>query len=744
MHPNEQGPIVIRQSAPEPVVVEDDEIDLRELFGILLDGKWLIAAIAAVCLVFGAGYAFLSTPIYRADALLQVEQQSANPLSALEDIPGLMGAKSPADTEIQILRSRAVVGQAVDRLHLTVSAEPKRFPLIGGFIARHYEGDGPAEPWFWFDSYGWGGERIRVPRFLVPDSLQGEEFTLIAGGRGEYRVLDPEGAEILSGKAGEEALSADGRYGVFVAELLARPGTEFTLIRYAWLEAVENLLEELGFGESGKSTGIIRASVKHTDPRRAETILQGIAGIYLRQNVERRSAQAEESLRFLEQQLPELRQQLETAEEQMNAYRQQRRAVDLGAEAESVLKQMVEIESQLAQIELSRAELSKRFKPDHPRMQALNEQRAELQGIRARLEKQIEGLPQTQQEVLRLSRQVEVNTQLYTALLNKSQELRVIKAGTVGNVRILDSAVAGIKPVAPRKALSLVLSMLLGTTLGVVAVFLRHSLRRSIGDPDEIERKLGLPVYAAVPFTAHQRQYERRERRKESGRLPLLAAEYPQDPAVESLRSFRTSLHFGMLGAKSNRIVITGPAPGIGKSFLSANSAYLLGEGGKKVLLIDADMRRSRLHEHIGHERAPGLSEVLVGQAEWQAVIHPLSERCDVLTSGTLPPNPSELLMSGALDRLLEQVSERYDYVLIDTPPVLAVTDAGLIAAKCDATFLVARAGKTELGELELAMKRLRQTRAVVSGVAINALSREMKRDYGKYRYYQYEYRSDT
>lgn len=740
MHSNDPGTVnsALQQARPEPMYVEDDEIDLREYLDLLLANKWLITGITALSVFLGGTYAFTATPVYQADALLQVEDQNANPLTAMEDL-GFMGGKSPADTEIQILRSRAVVGQAVERLHLTVSAEPKYFPFIGEPVARRYSGEGPAEPWLGLISYAWGGERIRISRFVVPDALKGEPFTLVTGENDTYDILDPEGDTVLSGKVGEEAWSAEERFGAFVSDLDAHPGTEFEVTSRSWLQVVNQLRDSLSFSESGKSTGIIRVSMAHTDSQQAEGIVQAIAEIYLRQNVERRSAQAEESLRFLEKQLPELRAELEAAEDDLSAYRRQHRAVDLGAEAQSVLQRLVTLEAQLNELELKRAELTKGFKPDHPRIQALNEQREELEQAGTRLEAEIEALPDTQQEILRFTRKVEVGTELYTALLNRAQELRIIEAGTVGNVRIIDPAVASPSPIKPNKALVLSLSFVLGGLMAVMLVSGRYALRRSIGDPELIERRLGVSVYAAVPFTRHQRCYRRSERRRGYHRLPLLAAEYPEDLATESLRSFRTSLHFAMLDAGGNRIVIAGPAPGIGKSFIASNTAYLLGESGKRVLLIDADMRRGHLHEHVGSDQSPGLSDVLGGRLAWQDVKQSLTERCDVLPSGTIPPNPSELLMGQTLEDLLREADRKYDYVLIDTPPVLAVVDATILAAMANAVFMVVRAGATEMGELELASRRLRQNRGAVSGVVVNAMSRRTQ-GYGRTRYYQYEY----
>jgi tyrosine-protein kinase Etk/Wzc len=749
--PGDQNPDAPRHSAP-PAEAAEDEIDLRDLLNVLLAGKWWIIGATLLAIMAGAGYALTATPKYRSDVLLQVEEQNAS-LSGMESLEGLMGKEPEAATQIQILKSRSVVGQAVDKLGLTIRAEPVHFPVVGAAIARRADAsEGPAAPWLGLDGYAWGGEEIAVKRLTVAPGLTGKALTLEAGEGGTYRVSGPEGDRLLEGQVGQVARSErtgpDGEPVVelFVSTLEARPGTPFRLVKQGRQGVIGSLQSGLSASEQGDGTGIIRVALEGEDPARIQEILDTLANIYLRQNVEHRSAQAEESLKFLEKQLPRMKADLEGAEQRLSEFRQEHETLDLTVQTEKLLEQLVQIDSRISQLETQRAEASKNFGPRHPKMQAIEAQMAELKKRKGKLENRVRNLPETQQKVFTLRRQVKVNTEVYTTMLNKAEELRVAKAGTVGNVRVVDYAAPPTGAVAPNKGLIGAMSGVLGVFLGVGLVFVRQFFAQGgIEDPNEAENGLGLPVYAVVPHSERMERMKRR-RRKAGDPLPLMAEEEPDGPTAEAFRSLRTSLQFGLLEADNNIVLVTSASPGAGKSFVLSNTATVLGQGGQRTLVVDADMRRGHLHEYLGFERSPGLSELLSGSADLAQVTQTWRDGVvDFIPTGTIPPNPSELLMTQRFWEVLEQVQGEYDVVLLDAPPVLAVTDATLMAAHVGATFLVARAGQNQLAELQETVKRLEQHRSRVTGLVFNDLGAHTGvGNYGQYRYhyYNYEYRS--
>ena len=442
-----------------------------------------------------------------------------------------------------------------------------------------------------------------------------------------------------------------------------------------------------------------------------------------------------------------MRQDLEAAEAALNAYQSSAGSVDISIETQGVLDQVVELETSISELMLKRAELERRFTREHPSYQALVEQLGQLEGRRDRLIERVGGLPETQQELLRLARDVQVSTEIYTAMLNTSQELDITRAGTVGNVRIIDDAVVDTRaPVKPKKALIVVLATLLGGMLGVAIALLRHALNRGIENPELIEQ-LGLPVYASVPFSKDQQILEKSFKGKSTQQgSHLLAATNPADLAIESLRSLRTSLHFAMMEAKNNVLMISGPSPSVGKSFVSANLAAIVAQTGKKVVLIDGDMRKGYVHKLINKDPEPGLSGLLVSTHTLADVIHKTEiENLHFISRGQIPPNPSELLMHANFETLLQQLSKMYDMVIIDTPPILAVTDAALVGRLAGTSLIVTRFGMNPAREIQQTLLRFRNNGIDIKGAIFNAVEKKASAyGYGNYGYYQYEYKSDT
>jgi tyrosine-protein kinase Etk/Wzc len=724
---------------------DEQEIDLLALFGALLDRKYFIVGVTILFAAVGVAIALLSTPIYQATALIQVED-SGSSLPGLDDMAGMFESTSEAVTEIELLKSRTVIGEAVDTLKLHTVAEPKLFPLIGGRFFRRFtpEVEGAlAEPLFGLQSYAWGGESINVFNFNVPKGFVGEAFELVVGQASQISLYNPDGELVLTGRVGEAITK--GYYQLTIRSLNARPNTHFILVRNTRLATILELQEEVSASEKGKKSGIISLGYQHAHPEYAERVLNTISSIYVRQNVERNSAEAKKSLDFLQVQLPTIKKQLERAEQSFNEYQKQQHSVDITLETQGVLEQIVQLDAKLQELELKRLETSRKYKREHPVYQGVIKQIESVEQEKTALGSKVTALPETQQELLRLTRDVEVSNQIYMQLLGKTQELDIVRAGTVGNVRVVDTAeVDTTKPVKPKQALIAVIATLLGGFLSVAIVLVQKALHQGVEDPSQIEA-IGLPVYASIPFSEDQNKHSLISKRSQSVREnSILAVKNPADLAVESLRSLRTSLHFAMMEAKNNILAISGPSPTVGKSFISVNLAAILAQSGQKVLIIDGDLRKGYLQKNFGLRWENGLSDYLSGQLDLENIIKSSSvENLDVITRGQIPPNPSELLMNDRFSQLTEKVSLLYDIVIIDSPPILAVTDPAIISQYAGATLLVTRFGQSHLREIELTRDRFAQNGIEVKGVVLNGVVKKASNAYGYYGYYNYEYKSE-
>ncbi|WP_345541882.1 polysaccharide biosynthesis tyrosine autokinase [Variovorax defluvii] len=736
-------PAPITANAPLPVRAQEG-IGLLELLDVVLDHRWLIAAVTLLGLLVGVAYALLAAPVYLASTMVQVEESKGGAGTLLGEAASLFDIRSPASAEMQILRSRLVIGQTVQNLNLDIEVRPRYLPVFGPWLARH--ASAPSKPGFlMFPGYVSGSESLRVDRFEVPEALEGESFRvrLTEGG---YELLSPDDDVLGAQQVGQPlAFSARGGQGLLlVSAAEGKPGAEFELTRHVRLEIIEQLQKNLVIAEEGKQSGVIRASLEGRDPRELTRVLNEIGTLYVRQNIERKVAEADKSLGFLSSFLPELRKQLEAAETRFSQFRNRNSSFDLDAEGKLILDQAVKLQAGVIELQQKRRELRALYTAEHHSVRAIDARIVDLQGELDGLNKRIRKLPDVEQELLALTRDVKVNGELYVKLLDNAQQLRLVKEGKVANVRIVDPAATPRKPAKPLRALSVLLATTLGLLTGLAWAFARNSLHPGLKEPGEVEQRTGLHVFATVPHSDAQTKLTR-DAGKSAARRPLLATAKPQDAAVESLRSFRTALQFTMLDSVSNIILISGPTPGIGKSFVSANVAAVLGAANKKVLLIDADLRKGRLNHAIGVNRKDGLSDVICGNLQLDKALHrEIAPNVDFLSTGVLPPNSAELLTKPSVQVLLQQASRHYDWVVVDTPPVLAASDTAILAPMAGAVFLVARAEQSTQGELSEAAKRLLGAGATVNGVIFNDLDTTRRRYGGaidgSYRYVDYRY----
>ncbi len=715
----------------ERIGSQDDEIDLRDLLGTLIAGRWIIVLCLIVGLAIGLFIALSTAPTYKADATIELEAKASGLALPKEMLDLTGGADSRVLAEVEIIRSRLVLGETVDQLGLDIVAAPRELPVIG-YLLRVLN---LPEPGFDFlKPYAWATEAIDVSEFEVPEAWIGKEFILTALGNERFRLTLPDGST-REGRVRERLSDSALGLALRVDLLVGDPEREFTLKRADRQQAVVDLRTALTVAETGRQSSVLRLELRGSNRDKVSATLDSILSTYVQQNVTRGSAEAARSLDFINSQLPQSQAAVAEAQDALNAYRQQQQSVDLTFETEALLGRVTEIEQKLAELALQEEEYKQRFTINHPTYQALLQNRAKLQEQLDELRNQSGDLPETQKEVFNLTRNLEVAQNVYLSLLSRQQELQVVQASVVGNVRVLDQAFAQPAPIAPRKSLILAMAGVLGLVLGVGLVLLRRLFHVGVEGAEDIE-KLGLAVFATVGETEHAVGADGRTL------LPILAIDQPTDLSVEALRSLRTSLHFGLLDAKTRSVLITSAAPEAGKSFTAVNLAVVSAQAGQRVCLIDADLRRGYLRKYFNIERnAPGLADYLAGDVPLsQALRNGPVAGLSVITTGKLPPNPSELIMRQSFSDLMVELDRDFDLILIDAPPTLAVTDPVIMGRSVGATIMIVRHRKTAVGEVEAVMRTFETAGVRIAGAVLNGVVADSMSYGNKYYYYNRRY----
>ena len=706
------------------------DFDIGPFLDLLRANRVMIIVLTVVITLLGTGYAIFARPTFESQLLLQVEDNPNTANNVLETIQQMFDQKSVTSDEIEILNSRLVLSRVVEKYHLDISVEPRYFPMLGRWIAtkkRREHDFSLSNPGFLgWGGFTWGAEHADLGTFDIPPALYGRKFKLVTEEGGRYRLVgsfsDVDIDIDAQGQLGQP-LTVPTVYGpirLVVTHLNALPGAAFKLSRVAVVTAVDNLQRALQVTQPTKDSDLIQASLQGYDSQGIADVLNAIGDQYVAQDAERRSAEAQRSIDFLNRDLPRLKHQLEQSEDAYNAFRAQHLTLDLNVQDNNLLQQSVDAQTRMSELEQKRSELLARFTARHPDVLAVDAQIGALRARLSQIEAATRQLPEIEQQQVRLRRDVQVNTDLYTSLLNNLQQLDLALASK-GNARVVDRATVADRPVKPKRKLVVALAALIGVCLGIVIAWVRQRLFGGITQPLEVEAATGLPVLASVLYSNEQARMDKR-RLKASG-IPVLAHARRDCLTVDSLRSLRSALRTTLPDAHNNIVLISGAEPNVGKSFTSANLAAVLAASNQRVLLIDGDLRRGNLGRHFNVAASPGLSELIGGETTLERAVHrEVLPKLDLITRGSVPPNPSELLLGSSLGELMRTASANYDVVIIDSPAVLPVDDAATLGQHAGTALIVARHRVTTVASLAEATKRLSQAGVLLKGVVLNGL----------------------
>lgn len=663
-----------------------EETDLFDLLKDLIKNWHIMLPCLILAGFIGLFVAMWIRPVYQVDALLQIENKSSKGMASamMGGLGGLFASSSPAETEIELIKSRQVIGDAVEKMRLQYYATPVRK------LDRLLHKEGRMEL-----------NQLEIPWDNLPEDEREKPWMAVATDSLTFDLYDHNKKKVMEGcHAGETyKFPYAGDSVIFSVTMMeTKKGQRFELSKISRLDAIDAFKSVFDIKERGKKTGILEFSYQDIYPDRATKIVNEIANAYLRQNVERSNAEAQKTLEFLEKQLPDVKMQMDSAMLRFNNYRNRVGSVDINAETRLVLERRNKLQQDLLNLQQKKQDAIRLFQPEHPTIKTYEEQEAAIKRELAHNTSESKKLPATQQEVLKLNNEVDLTKIMYTTMLNNIQQLKLVSAGEVGTVRIIDYAEQVKKPTKPKKKIILCIALFLGFLLGAVLVSIKSKFSNGVRDANFIEKETGFSVYAKIP---------KGNPNGTKGTRPLAVVE-PDDIAVESLRALRSSLEFSMDEGCRPIIGVSGLIPGVGKSFISVNLAALFAGLGKKVLLIDADLRKGRLHKEFGIKRGDGLSQLLMRNAELKDVIHTTEvENLFVMPCGNVPSNPSELLGSKHYAELINDLEKEYDLIIIDTPPIMLVTDATLACRFASQLVMVIEYNKHSIDAIKDGMAQL-------------------------------------
>ncbi len=722
---------------------DDDEIDLMALLFAILRGWKIIVFFAVLGLIIGILYGKYVNPTFKSDALIQVEEKSQGIAALGADISELIGSEvSKAQTEAELIRSRMILEPVVNLLHLRIRVSDPNVGTLDriknsitntqinkpeGVSLKTKEGE------------------VEVSQFNVSQEYLNRTFTLTRSATG---FVLSNGFDDFKGQLGRshQFRGTDGQIQIIVNDLPA-DGYVVNITKQSLQTTTDQINSKLSVVEKGKQTGIIQLSMTGANQQQTSLILKQIVLSYIDQNQSRGSEETTKTISFMETQIPNLKKKLEDSEAIFNDFRKKYGTIDVSKEAELLLGENSQIDAQLNELKLKKADLTTYYTEEHPLVIQINEQLAVLNARKNEIDNTIAGLPEIQREFLQLSADTAINREIYLTLLKNYEQLKIVKAGQIGFARIIDLPISTYKAIAPKKLQIMILAMLLGAMLGTMLVLLKNMLRDVVKDPERLEAKTGIPVIATIPRSP----LLTRLGKNKNASNRLLAYVDNNSLSYEAVKSLRTSLMFGMpkegkAGQRARVILITGESPGVGKSFISANLTEVFAQLNKKLLVIDADMRMGELHKMFNMDKNNGLAECLLQRSDatqtssnLSSFIHPTTiDNIDFMPRGEHPRNPASLLANGSFDKLMVELNLHYDYIIIDSPPVLAASDAMILAQHADKVLMVTRYDDSIEGQLVYAVKQMNKANIQVDGIILNDVQQGLMSKYSYHYSYAY------
>lgn len=710
---------------------DNNELDLTVAAYELWLNKWTIVFITFLALFAGIIYGLQQIPQYQSSTLIQIDskQPSFGNGGVIQQLLTGNSSGDSAATQIALIQSRFVLEPVINSLGLNI----KIIPQINSFWNYLF----PSEI----------KSKVNISELKVPNFLLNKKLVLKVNSNNEVSLFDPDKKLLLKGKIGTKLISGDKSITLKIDSITSPINSQFVVIKKSDAKIIQFLLERLSIEEAGmkmrQNTGVLNITLRGDSPQTIVNTLNEIAMITQAKDAEKKEQEAAQTLEFLYNQMPITKKQLEDAEALLNNYRAKSGKINIKLQTRFLLNQLAELDKKKSELQINRIDMLKRYTNEHPTLIALNAQIKAIKNQQNKLESALKRLPASDQIAVNLMRDVKVKQALYMVLLSKIQELQVVKASTVSGVRILSYAKMPDTPLPSKKIVIYLSSILLGLMISISWILGKRFLYFRVDDPHWVEDKFNLPNLATVIYSKEQADsFQKTADGLILKNKILLAYSNPRSLAIESLRSLRTSLQVTLTCASNNIVTIIGMIPGVGKSFITTNLAYLLAAGGKKVLIIDTDLRRGTIHRYFNSKASPGLVDFLTNKATLDDITqNSMHKNLFYISRGDYPKDPSELLMTDLFGELIKRVSKEYDVIIIDTAPALLVTDALVVAGYSGTNYLVMGAGIHRASEIDLTIKRLSAAGVQLNGTIYNfhreaSVKTPYYRKYTNYNYY--------
>lgn len=695
--------------------VQDDTIDLKELFFSLIEQWKIISLCILLSLVSAFLYLTATAPIYQTDALIQIKSSKSSPLAGLSSEMAAMASlagigamgNSSTQSEIELLKSRAILGQAIKDLNLDILIQPKENIFQKIVSDNNYIKTYTPQGILLEET----NQKLAITAFEVP-KLYENKALIITFKDSKYTIYDHKTEQILQeGKLNQ--VLRNGSWNINISGSI-KSGQPFIIQKNSLPIAMSNILNNFNVQEKGKGSGILELTYQGENPENIPNILNTVLNIYKQQDITRSVTDKDQQVAFLEKQLPELKADLNNSERQFNQFREKYGTVDVKGESELYLKQGMELEIQKVQLQQKQAEIGAQYTAEHPAMQAINAQLTTLNTKISEVNNKVKQLPEIQRLYLQYYRDVEIKNQLYTGLLTTYQSLNVAKAGELGKVSIVDYAVEPVTPVKPKKLIILVLSIFIGGFIGVLIALVRNFLHSGIRNIEPITTKHTLRNLGKV------NQHNSLNRDSKQYAHPLAVLD-PSALPIEQMRKIATSIRHAAQISGKPAVQMIGTTRNIGTSTLTANLAIILAQMNLKVVLIDSDLRQGQLKDYFNIETSVGLSDYLNGTTALSSIITSTQQaQLDLIPNGKEEVNPVSLLSKPEMALLLDQLKDIYDFILVDGTPVLDVSDSQILANHINTNILVTRYNYTSEQEIEMALESFKNSGHSVQGIILN------------------------